>query len=163
MSRARIEQLLESVDEASRWVWSVVRDITDDEYRWKPVPDAFTLRDAWPQPGEGPSTIEFKLAHLAGWKARYANFTFGDGTHSWQHVLAQDSLEKMLAYLKQAEEFFRGGVAALEDANLEDRRPTGWGKVSRLGSTVVHMIQHDVYHVGQIRTMRGLYQVMARR
>lgn len=109
----------------------------------------------------GVSTIEWKLAHLAGWKMRYANFLFGNGSHSFDEIMTCDTLEKVLTYLQKARDAMREGIQGLTDEMLSEERPTGWSAPrdrAPIFPTLNWMIQHDVYHAGQIRTMRGLYR-----
>lgn len=77
MSRALVDVILTDHDHAWLRVSRAIEGLTNAEYRWQPVPGAYTLRDIWPQPESGVSTIEWKLAHFAGWKMRFANFLFG--------------------------------------------------------------------------------------
>jgi len=163
MSRVQVDSILADLDHAGRRVSTAIAGLTDAEYRWHPVPGAFTLKEVWPQPTSGSSTIEWKLAHLAAWKMRYANFLFGDGSHTFDEILACNTMEKVLAYLERARETMRAGIDALTDEALPQERPTGWSRPRDRGPifpTVNWMIQHDVYHAGQIATMRGLYRAL---
>ncbi len=55
----------------------------------------------------------------------------------------------------------RGGIEALTDDDLTQERPTGWSPPrdrAPIFPNINWMIQHDVYHAGQIAAMRGLYR-----
>lgn len=59
----------------------------------------------------------------------------------------------------------RGGIEALTDADLTQERPTGWSPPrdrAPIFPNINWMIQHDVYHAGQIADMRGLYRASSR-
>jgi uncharacterized damage-inducible protein DinB len=161
LSRAQVEVILADHDQASRRLFQSIEGLTEAEYRWEPVPGALTLKNLWPQPESGISTIEWKLPHVAAWKMRYASFLFGDGSHTFHEILACGRMEETVAYLTRAVETMRAGIEGLSDHMLKEVRPTGWsGTRARapLLPSLNWMIQHDVYHAGQIRTLRGLYR-----
>lgn len=57
----------------------------------------------------------------------------------------------------------RKAIEALTDQNLNEERPSGWPAPrdrTPLLPTLLWRINHDVYHAGQIATIRSLFRVM---
>lgn len=164
MTRARIEVLLADHDIASRRVSNAIQGLTEDDYYWKPIPEAFTLKDLIPQPQSGISTIEWKLAHLALAKMRYARLLLREAHEkTLGEILACHTMEHMLAYVEQAHETMRRAIDSLSDEVLNEEGPTGWPKPrdsAPILPTLMWRINHDVYHAGQIATVRTLHRAL---
>jgi len=73
---------------------------------------------------------------------------------------ATTDLTTSIAWLRTCRERLRGGVAALaDDAELLLPRRTNWGELRETRwIIVVTMIQHDLYHAGEINHLRALHQ-----
>jgi hypothetical protein len=85
---SRVALLLAEMDEVYGRLRRRLEGLTDDEYRWEPVPGCWTVhRDrsgAWvidyaePDPDPPPfTTIAWRLVHLADCKVMYHEWAFG--------------------------------------------------------------------------------------
>ena len=151
--RAVVEDTLWRMDLAwseDRWhaLWSHLEDLTWEEVTWPPM--------------EGRRTILNILTHLGLCKIMYWEYAFGPAKMSWpeagQQVPKGEDLREWRAWLRAAHEQFRSAVAGLTDAELAELRLTNWGEKLPTRTIVNIMIEHDLYHAGEINYIRGLYR-----
>lgn len=175
MSRAKVDLLLREMDSAWEGFVGALDGLTDDEYRWRPSADAFTLRhvvppdsEDWPGDPVGtaalgrprPSTIEWKVAHVATCKIMYAEYAFREGRLQWRlaDLRVPSTLDAIRPYCAEAHRVLRGFADGLSDADLPALRKTNWGESWPTEKIVWTMVAHDIYHGAQIRTMRAVYR-----
>jgi uncharacterized damage-inducible protein DinB len=127
-----------------------LRAVTEDDWRWVPAGGARSIRDI--------------VLHAGGAKHMYFSNAFGDRSLDWESPLVLgegrcETLADALEWLREAHRRFRDAVAKLDDdAELSRPRPHH----SRHGVTtewiILVMIQHDLYHAGEINHIRALKQ-----
>jgi hypothetical protein len=156
MSRGAIEQYLYLMDEAfdapgNHPLLSNLRSVRDDE--WHTVVE----------PG-GRSIFDIVL-HIGECKYVYDNHAFGDATMTWGRPDSIPSVERgappdeIIAWLRRGQALLRGHVAELaDDAELVRLRSANWGKSYETRWLINAMIQHDLYHGGEINHLRALLQ-----
>ena len=67
--------------------------------------------------------------------------------------------DEVVAWLTEGHHRLRNSVAALEDdAELLELRPSYWGEPRAIRWQINTMIQHDLYHAGEINHIRALHQ-----
>lgn len=163
MGRTGIEQLLYMMD----WAFEGDPERPDQSWHAVLVNLASSPRDQWEWKPEGAArTIARLVLELGYCKYVYDSHCFGDGSMDWA-VSGSVPLPKggsaadMVDYLRGAHAALRGHVAALEDdAQLLEPRP---GPFRDRGNYPVrwlvnNMIQHDLYHAGEINHLRALRQ-----
>lgn len=158
MSRARVEELLYFLDTAfdgSRWhsLIANLKDVSDEDYRW--------TFDGSPS-GDGRS-ITGMVRHLAAAKFVYNNNAFGDASTVWADMRARiddpvATMDEDLAWLRANQQMLRESVAALSDEDLATERRTHWGAMLETHAIVSIMIEHDIYHAGEINHLRAIRQ-----
>lgn len=154
MSATQVDQYLYLLDAAfdGRDWHSVLRNlgsVKPEEWGWVP-------------PG-GRRSIQEIVAHLASCKLMYENYAFGDASLSWDDPFVKgDDIHSdpsaTLAWLRDAHARLRGSIAALDDAELLRLRRTNWGEEKETRWIIATMIQHDLYHAGEINHIRALCQ-----
>jgi hypothetical protein len=152
MSRTSIEQLLYLLDEAFRdhprhSLLNNLKSLRDDDWDWLAL--------------DGVRTIRFIVEHVGGYKQLYDNQAFGDRSLTWDRLfLARGSQPAAVtAWLRNAHEQLRGSVAALaDDEELTKDRMAPWGGEANTRWIVNNMVQHDLYHAGEINHIRALHQ-----
>jgi len=99
------------------------------------------------------------IKHVAGAKFMYANRAFGDASLEWADIqppVARD-MESMLAWLDEGHTILAAGLAALEDdAELAAERQAPWRLPLRREQLLGIVINHDLYHSGEINRQRAL-------
>ncbi|HEX5166897.1 MAG TPA: DinB family protein [Thermomicrobiales bacterium] len=149
-----VDQLLYLLDEAftgNDWhsLLGNLRDITDDEWCWTPPRGSRSLRDM--------------VEHIGSCKIMYEDYAFGDASLGWEDPVvtggvALESVATALAWLREAHERLRYRVSRLDDVDLDQRRLTNWGEQRETRWIIAVMIQHDLYHAGEINHLRALYR-----
>lgn len=65
----------------------------------------------------------------------------------------------MIDWLREGHALFRGYVAAMEnDYELMTPRKSNWGEEYETRWLIATILQHDVYHAGEINHIRALAQ-----
>jgi uncharacterized damage-inducible protein DinB len=116
----------------------------------------------WVPPG-GARSIRAIVRHVGRVKLMAFDQAFGAGTLASDEVGGDEEtgdFPSAIAWLRMGHERLRGGIAALaDDAELLGPRRTNWGELRETRwIIVVTMIQHDLYHAGEINHLRSLHQ-----
>jgi uncharacterized damage-inducible protein DinB len=116
----------------------------------------------WTPPG-GVRSIRAIVRHVGRVKLMAHDQAFGGGTLTWDDVGGEEEtsdLPTAIAWLRMAHARLRSGVAALtDDAELLQPRRANWGEPKETRWLIrVSMIQHDLYHAGEINHLRALHQ-----
>lgn len=156
MSRQVIEQYLYLMNmgfEGPDWhsLLSNLNTVAPEDWTWVP-------------PG-GERSIRNIVRHVGCSKLVAHDQAFGDGTLTWDDPRLDDDaatadIPSAIAWLRMGQERLRGGVAALaDDSELLKLRRANWGELKETRwLIVVTMIQHDLYHAGEINHLRSLHQ-----
>ena len=150
MGRVAVQQLLYLMDEAfegSRWhsLTSNLRTVRQEDWSWAPT--------------DGRRSIANLVAHVAGCKYMYDNHAFGDASMTWNDPLSEPgerTLPETMEWLREGQLRLRQSVAALDDDELGKQRRANWGEMKETGWIISVMIQHDLYHAGEINHIRAL-------
>lgn len=113
------------------------------------------------QPAPGSRTIRDIVKHIGIVFLGYENHVFGDGTRSWSDsslggVSPGEAPDDMISWLRQAHACFRNSVAGLADTQLAELCP--WGEPWTYQRIIEVMIQHPIYHIGEINYARAVIQ-----
>ena len=156
MTRQTIESYLYLMDAGFAgpdWhsLLSNLNTVTPEDWEWTPPSGARSIRDI--------------VRHLGRVKVMAYDQAFGGATLTWddQQVDGDEAtadLPTAIAWLRTNQERLRSGVAALaDDAELLEPRRTNWGELRETRWIIaVTMIQHDLYHAGEINHIRALRQ-----
>lgn len=111
---------------------------------------------------EGRSIREM-VRHVAAAKHVYDNQAFGDASlfiPDFQERIYESTatMAEDLEWLRHGYEGLRASVAALDDANLAEQRPVHMGGTREAREIISIMIEHDLYHAGEINHLRALMQ-----
>ncbi|MGB2693685.1 MAG: DinB family protein [Dehalococcoidia bacterium] len=153
MTRAGIEQLLYLMDEAFKdnpfhSLLANLRSVDEKDWEW--LPDGASR------------TILHIVQHVGGAKTWYENHAFGEGSLTWDDpsIVPQESAPAvMIDWLRASHQRWRSSVASLEDdSELARNRKAPWGTDAQTRWLINNMIQHDLYHAGEINHLRALHQ-----
>ncbi|HYF12022.1 MAG TPA: DinB family protein [Actinomycetota bacterium] len=120
-------------------------------------------KDSWrtPPPG-GSRTIASIVLHIASCKVMYADYAFGPGQKRWDDASlvpwADDDVpqDAAIEWLVATHEDLMAHVRALGDDDLGRLRMTNWGEQRETRWLLATLMQHDVYHAGEINHLRAL-------
>jgi DinB family protein len=121
-----------------------------DEAMWRALPSG------------GARTIESIALHVGSCTIMYDEYAFGAGALRWddQHWLpwkaGEAPLNATLAWLEEIHGRFIEHVRTLGDDDLTVLRPTNWGEMRETRWLVSTMLQHDVYHAGEVNHLRSI-------
>lgn len=152
MTRAAVDQLLYLMDEAfdapghEHALLANLASLRHDDWDWQ-------------APG-GNRTIAGITGHVAACKHMYDHYAFGPGTWTWADArwYKQRSPSELLEWLKDGHRVLRGHVAALDDDGLLAPRKANWGQEYETCWLISVMIEHHLYHAGEINHIRALRQ-----
>ncbi len=159
MGRAGVEQLLHLMDRAFAGVGDSpadvghsllanLRSVREDDWRWCP-PD-------------GRRRIAAIVDHVVACKYVYDDHAFGAATMTWTDPLVTPpgdrTMAETLEWLEEGHRRLREHVAALTDDDLSQPSRVNWGEMKDLRWIIAAMIEHDLYHAGEINHIRALRQ-----
>jgi uncharacterized damage-inducible protein DinB len=156
MSQAGVEQILYLMDEAfegsrEHSLLANLHSIGPRDWLWTP-------------PGGGRSVRDI-VAHVGDCKYMYYDYAFGGAVMTWDDSLlaeawrghdAETAVPPFLDWLREGHRRLRASFAALDDAELPRPRMTNWGALHETRWIASVMIEHDLYHAGEINHLRAL-------
>jgi hypothetical protein len=124
-------------------------DVTDDDWLWTPT--------------GGERTIFQIVQHAGETKYAYASQGFGDRSMHWERPGSIPTIDPttprdgVVRWLKDGQQRLRDHVAALaDDSELEAMRPGLWGDEHQARWLITQVIQHDLYHAGELNHIHAL-------
>lgn len=167
------DELLDQLDFYwSYSLWPRLEGLTDEEYFWEPVDGCWTIRTqpdgtpmidwAYPTPEPPPvTTIAWRLAHVAvqvfGIRA---SSHFGDGSLTIASARWPDTADEALEMLRKNYEWWRSGVAAMDEAALAAPVGAAEGPWAERPYTtlILHLNREVMHHGAEIALLRDLYR-----
>jgi len=97
------------------------------------------------------------------WRGFYHNHAFGDAQLSWDDPLVEgrgalSTIAEATVWLQEGQQRLRESIVVLNDAELLCPLMTNWGELKETRWIITMMIQHDLYHAGEINHLRALHQ-----
>jgi uncharacterized damage-inducible protein DinB len=108
-------------------------------------------------------SIRDLVHHVGGCYLMYENHGFGDRSKTWEDSIVDgiapgESIEENLAWFRAAHRTFRESLASITDDQLDELTYGHWGGQLPRRRVVELMIQHGIYHAGEINHLRCLLQ-----
>ncbi|HSZ40550.1 MAG TPA: DinB family protein [Trebonia sp.] len=159
--------------------------MTDDEYRWEPVPGSWSVRrrEDGPAPGatalvgagewgrdsghpapEPPplTTIAWRLSHISEMLAMRADYTIGSRSLNGDTYVTPGTALAAVAAFRDAVGAWRGALLAASDADLSttglSTYPYGSDSADTFIDTIWWVNQEILHHGGEIALLRDLYR-----
>lgn len=163
MTRAAVETLLWLLDEAfEASEHSLLTNLKAvDDVAWATVPERWLEFD--PERADrpvGPRSIEDIVRHVGECKYMYQDHGFGRRALTWDGFArtlgGSPTRNQVMAWLGEGHRRLRGSVAELSDADLGAERTAPWGERLPTRDLVRIMIEHDIYHAGEVNHIRSL-------
>ena len=153
METTAISHFLYLLDEAfqgTEWhsLLGNLNSLTPEDWTWVPEGGERSIRDI--------------IQHIGGTKFMYHNHAFGDATLSWDSPFVNgdgrlSTLSSALTWLHEGQDLLRQSVALLDDSELLRPRMTNWGEPKETRWIITVMIEHDLYHAGEINHIHSLH------
>lgn len=153
MKALAVSQLVYLLDEAfqgTEWhsLLGNLRSVTSEDWLWVPPGGQRSIRDI--------------VGHIGGCKYMYQNYAFGDATLTWDDSLVDgrgvlSTIPEALAWVQEGHAQLRQSIIALDDDELLRLRMTNWGELKETRWIIAVMIEHDLYHAGEINHLRSLH------
>lgn len=123
-----------------------------------------TITEAqWPsRPAGATRTIEAIARHVAECKVMYAEHALGPGRLTWLDPEVrpwpadEGPMVDVLAWLRRTHADLMGHVRLQSDDDLDRPRRANWGRGEETRWLLSTLLQHDLYHAGEINHLRSL-------
>jgi hypothetical protein len=119
--------------------------------------------DSWrSHPPGGARTIASIVLHVGSCKVMYAEYAFGPARRRWDDPSLlpwphdEAPRDAATAWLIETHNDLMAQVRRLEDHDLGRHRMTNWGEQRETRWLLSTLLQHDVYHAGEINHLRAL-------
>ncbi|MBI5288181.1 MAG: DinB family protein [Chloroflexi bacterium] len=157
MSRPAVDAMLYLLDQAfegddEHSLLANLRNVRPHDWAWRPNGGSRSIR---------------AIVRHAGWAKRmYNDHAFGPATASWDDLASvamdldgrRDPVGAYRQWLSEGQRALRESLAALTDADLPGMRRTHWGEMMETRRIIAVMIEHDLYHAGEVNHIRALCQ-----
>ena len=123
---------------------------TVDEAMWATVPAGASR------------SIESIARHVGSCKLMYDEYAFGSGKLAFESPevepwpVGKGPKPAVEAWLREMHARLVGHVAELSDSDLTGFRPANWGEMRETRWLLNTLLQHDLYHAGEINHIRSL-------
>jgi hypothetical protein len=107
-------------------------------------------------------TIGEIALHVGSSKAMYADYAFGSGSLTWESPEVEPwppeeaLMDDVVPWLRLTHATLMTHVRALSSADLLEARRANWGEDKETRWLLSTLLQHDVYHAGEINRMRSM-------
>jgi hypothetical protein len=170
------KELLSLSDTVFERTWSRLDGLTDEEYRWEPVPVCWSVRvrhdgevraDWAPMPESPPfTTTAWRLWHLTECygQARNEQLLRGSaGPGGDERCAARPTAVAALAALAAAHDWWRALLTSLSEAELGEPMGPVAGEYADAtrAAFVLHQIDEHVHHGAEAALLRDLYAAMS--
>jgi hypothetical protein len=148
-----------------------VSGLTDQEYRWEPVPGCWNVRQSaespsgwivdYPQVHPSPppfTTIAWRLTHIADGNSIYWEYSFGPGKRNFWDLAPHGEAAGAIEYLTASQAPITSALAQLDDEGLDALRPTHFGNAWPTGRILTVLLTEQVHHGAEIGVLRDLYR-----
>lgn len=107
-------------------------------------------------------TIGEIALHVGSSKVMYTDYAFGSGSLTWESAEVEPwppdapPMREVLDWLRRVHTTLMKHMQELSDAELIRPRMANWGEEKETRWLLSTLLQHDVYHAGEINRMRSL-------
>lgn len=179
--RSAVDQLERLYTGARTQLAARLDGLTDYEFFWAPVPDAWSVRrkgeqvtpnadgaEDWvidydlAEPRPAPfTTIAWRLVHVAVVTNSYTDYAFGPATHAFENDVIPGDPAGAIAWWQQTADTFAAYLAKTTDDDLEQLRAYPFNPhAATLGSAVRIIVNETTHHGAEIGCLRDLLRVL---
>jgi hypothetical protein len=144
--------------------------LTEEEFLWEPAPGSWKLRfmpdGKWsydyaiPDPDPAPlTTIGWRMVHIATCKVMYHEYAFGARKLTFPDLEIPRNVPDAIAMIDEGQALLEKDLEGLKDPDLQEPTLTNWGEEWPTWRIFWTMINHDLWHGGEIGALRDLHRV----
>lgn len=117
----------------------------------------------WVPKGGNRSICDITL-HVGSCKYMYDNYAFGDQKLKWDDSLVspwqatKPTIKETVKWLENGQKILKDHVSKLSDNDLPKPRKANWGEMKETRWLIKVLIEHDLYHAGEINHVRSINQ-----
>ncbi len=164
MQGGKKELLKAAMEDAMSQLAEATKGLTSEEFYWKPQAKALSAENAFvDELPPGIPTIGFKVAHLITSAALATDCLSGRAMLKLADLSKQIPRDfgGWMEWFKEQDRTFQMTLEMSSEEDLEGKRPVFWGSEQYPAWQIwIWFINHSLWHAGQIRTMRTLYQAL---
>ncbi len=148
-----------------------VEGLTDEEYRWEPVPGCWNVRpstgspsgwtvdypDVHPDPPPF-TTIAWRMLHISDGNSVYWEHSFGPGVRNFWDLAPHGDAAGAIEYLVESQKPVTATLATMSGDDLDAMRPTHFGVEWPARTVLVTLIDEQTHHGAEIGVLRDLYR-----
>jgi hypothetical protein len=107
-------------------------------------------------------TIAEIALHVGSSKVMYTDYAFGERSLTWESVEVEPwspelaPMSETIEWLREVHGSLMRRVRSLDDADLARPRMANWGEEKETRWLLSTLLQHDVYHAGEINRTRSI-------
>ena len=144
--------------------------LTDEEYRWEPVPGCWNVRPSpdstsgwtvdYPEVAPDPppmTTLAWRLLHISDGNSIYWEHSFGPRVRGFWDLAPHGSAVDAIEYLVASQRPVTDALTQLADHDLDAMRPTHLGEEWPARRVFAVLIDEQVHHGAEIGLLRDLY------
>jgi len=144
--------------------------LTDAEYLWRPVAEAWTLKPdpdrigRWtydyefaPAPPAPVTSISWRIVHLIGDNEIYWEYAFGPGRRTFPDLEVPPAAERAMELWQASRQPVTAWLDQANDDDLAERRPSHLGEDLAAGEVVRILLDEQTHHGAEIALLRDLY------
>lgn len=166
-----VEVLRAQWDDSCQRLARIADGLTDDEFFWEPCAGFWSVRPdpdhpgrwAMDYPDEEPvpppfTTIAWRLLHITHGNWIYWEFAFGPGQRDFPDLEITGSAASAVEDLVASQQPITATLAVLDDAGLDEPRPTEWGDRWPAGRVLMTLLLEQVHHGAEVSLLRDLHR-----
>lgn len=147
---SRVELVREELDDAYRMIRDRVEGLSDEEFWWAPVEDAWTVRKTdrgtwaadyeYPDPEPAPiTTIGWRVVHVAECKVMYHEYAFGEARLTWPDLDSPHTAADSIRALERGNDLVSGALRTFDD----DALSPGEDELGRVVAGLADLLDDD--------------------
>jgi hypothetical protein len=170
MASVAAQLLLRSWETSASRLEQRCAGLSDQEYLWEPVGDAWTIRPDPERPGRWTyeydfappapapvTTISWRLVHLIADNEIYWEYAFGPGKRVFPDLEVPPSVDRAMDLWRASRGPVTTWLQTAADSDLMEPRPSHLGEPRTAGEVVRILLDEQTHHAAEIALLRDLY------
>ena len=170
MASVAAHLLADSWEASARRLEQRCAGLSDREYLWAPVADAWTIKpdpdrpghwtydyDFAPPPPAPITSIGWRIVHLIANNEIYWEYAFGAGERTFPDLEVPWTAARAMDLWRASREPVTGWLETATDHGLLELRPSHLGEMKTAGEVVRILLDEQTHHGAEIALLRDVY------